>query len=153
MSRRLILVAIATLTLAIAGCATDQGQQQQTGTVVGGVLGGVLGSQIGGGRGTTAAIIVGTIAGAAIGGNIGRTMDEVDRMRMAQTLETQPTGSSNQWRNPDSGANYTVTPTRTFEQNQRPCREYTMDAVIDGRLEQVTGTACRSPSGEWVTQN
>ena len=153
MIKNLVIIASLGLFLAISGCATQQGQQEQTGAIIGGALGGILGSQVGGGRGTTAAIIVGTIAGAAIGGNVGRTMDEVDRMRMAQTLETQPTGSSTQWSNPDSGANYTVTPTRTFETNQQPCREFTMDAVIDGQVERVTGTACRTPGGEWKMQN
>jgi len=84
MIKNLVIVASLGLFLAISGCATQQGQQEQTGAIIGGALGGILGSQVGGGRGTTAAIIVGTIAGAAIGGNVGRTMDEVDRMRMAQ---------------------------------------------------------------------
>ena len=95
------------LATAISGCATDQGPQEQTGMVIGGILGGVLGSQVGGGHGRTAAIIAGTLAGAAIGGAIGRNMDETDRMRTAQTLETVRTGVPAQWRNPDTGNEYT----------------------------------------------
>ncbi|HKJ76492.1 MAG TPA: RT0821/Lpp0805 family surface protein [Gammaproteobacteria bacterium] len=137
--------------LAVAGCA-HQGQQEQTGMVIGGVLGGLLGSQVGGGRGRTAAIIAGTMAGAAIGGAVGRSMDEVDRMKTAATLENVRTGVSSSWRNPDTGHRYSVTPTETYETSRGPCREYTIDADIGGRTEKVYGTACRQSDGSWRIQ-
>ena len=140
------------LATTVSGCATSQGPQEQTGMVIGGILGGVLGSQVGGGHGRTAAIIAGTLAGAAIGGAIGRNMDETDRMRTAQTLETVRTGVPAQWRNPDTGNEYTVVPTRTYDTASGPCREYTIDAVIGGRKEKVYGTACRQPDGSWRIQ-
>lgn len=144
----LVSMALATL-VSLAGCATYQGQQEQAGMVIGGVLGGVLGTQVGGGRGRTAAIIAGTLAGAAIGGSVGRSMDELDRMKTAQTLETVRTDVPAQWRNPDTGNHYTVVPTRTYETSAGPCREYTIDAMIGGRPEKVYGTACRQPDGSW----
>jgi surface antigen len=97
----------------------------------------------------TAAIIAGTLAGAAIGGAIGRSMDEVDRMKTASTLESVRTGVSSRWQNPDTGYQYAVTPTRTYETSAGPCREYTIDASIGGRTEEVYGTACRQPDGSW----
>jgi surface antigen len=145
-------VAFASL-VSLSGCATYQGQQEQAGMVIGGVLGGVLGSQVGGGRGRTAAIIAGTLAGAAIGGAVGQSMDEVDRMKTAQTLETVRTGVPSQWRNPDTDNRYTVVPTRTYETTAGPCREYTIDASIGGRPEKVYGTACRQSDGSWQVQN
>lgn len=33
-----------------------------------------------------------------------------------------------------------------------PCREYTIDALIDGRERIVNGTACREPDGTWRVQ-
>jgi surface antigen len=146
--KALASIALATL-VSLAGCATYQGQQEQAGMVIGGVLGGVLGSQVGGGRGRTAAIIAGSLAGAAIGGSLGRSMDELDRMKTAQTLETVRTGVQTQWRNPDTGNQYTVVPTRTYETQTGPCREYSIDAVIGGQNEKVYGTACRQPDGSW----
>jgi surface antigen len=140
-------------TLLFSGCASYQGEHEQTGMVIGGVLGGLLGSQVGRGDGRTAAIIIGTLAGTAIGGSIGQSMDETDRMRTNTTLETVRTGVSSRWRNPDSGNSYTVTPTRTYETEGAPCREYTIDAVIGGKPEKVYGTACRQPDGSWKTQN
>ncbi len=138
--------------LGVTACATPP-TQEQTGTVVGGVLGGVLGSQVGGGDGRTAATIAGSLAGAFIGGAIGRSMDETDRLKVARTLETERTGSSAHWRNPDSGNQYTVTPTRTYETAGTPCREYVVDGTVGGRKEKIYGTACRQADGTWRTAN
>lgn len=140
-------------TLVLAGCASNP-TNQDIGTVLGGVLGGIGGSQIGEGQGRTAAIIVGTLVGAAIGGSIGRTMDDVDRMKVASALENSPTNRSTTWRNPDSGNRYTVTPRRTYRQaEQTYCREYSMEAQIGGRREELYGTACRQPDGRWRMQS
>jgi surface antigen len=153
MNGRLILTVALSSTLLLPGCA-DYGRQEQTGMVIGGALGGLLGAQAPGKHGDwrTAAIIAGTMAGAAIGGSIGRNMDEVDRMKTAQTLEAVRTGVPSTWRNPDSGAQYTVTPTRTVVTSAGPCRDYTVNAVIEGRQETVHGTACRQADGSWRTQ-
>ena len=149
-SIKTVLISFTSAAVLLAGCATPP-SQEQTGMVIGGVLGGVLGSQIGQGKGTTAAIIAGTLIGGGIGGAIGRSMDEVDRLKTAQTLETVRTGVGSQWRNPDSGNTYTVVPTKTVETSSGPCREYTIDAVIGGRPEKVYGTACRQSDGSWKT--
>jgi surface antigen len=117
--------------------------------VIGGVLGGVVGSQVGRGHGRTAATIVGTLVGAAVGGAVGRSMDDADRLKTAHALENVRTGVPSTWRNPDTGNEFTVTPTRTQESSQGPCREYTVDAVIAGKPDKVYGTACRQPDGSW----
>lgn len=135
--------------LGVSGCATDTGPKENAGMIVGGLLGGVLGHQVGGGRGQTAATALGTLIGASIGGSVGRSMDDVDRMKVGATLETTRTGVTSRWENPDSGHEYAVTPTRTYETAEGPCREYTMEAQIGGQTEQVYGTACRQPDGSW----
>lgn len=152
MRRKTLLTFIAASAFAVAGCTPYQGQNEQAGMVIGGLLGGVLGSQVGGGSGRTAAIIAGTLIGSHVGSRVGITMDEVDRMRTAQSLETVRTGVPSQWRNPDTGNQYTVVPTRTYNTASGPCREYTMDAVIGGRNEKVYGTACRTADGDWQIQ-
>src|SRR5690554_2395226 len=101
MKRVITLIAVAALTTGISGC---QMNKQAVGSGVGGVAGGVLGSNIGGGTGRTAAIIGGTLLGAMIGGHIGSEMDELDRRRTYETFENTPTGRSNSWNNPDTGA-------------------------------------------------
>ncbi|WJW74368.1 RT0821/Lpp0805 family surface protein [Thiohalobacter sp. IOR34] len=151
--KRLMTSAVLAASVAVSGCAGYQGSNEQAGMIIGGVLGGVLGSQVGKGHGRTVAIIAGTLAGAAIGGSIGRSMDETDRLKTAQTLENVRTGVPSSWRNPDTGNQYTVVPTRTYETAEGPCREYTIDAVIGGRKETAYGTACRQPDGSWKIQN
>lgn len=136
------------LVVALPGCAT--GPKEGTGMVIGGIIGGVLGSQVGSGRGRTTATVIGALAGSAIGSGIGRQMDELDRMKMSATLETTRTGVATTWTNPDTGYDYRMEPTRTYESAEGPCREYTLDAEIGGRTEQVYGTACRQPDGSWL---
>jgi surface antigen len=150
--RGIRVVAMAGL-VGLAGCANYQGQQEQAGMVIGGVLGGVLGQEVGRGSGRIAATIVGTLAGAAIGGAVGRSMDDTDRLKAAYALENVRTGVPSTWQNPDTGAHYSVVPTRTYETPAGPCREYVIDAMIGGRVEQVYGTACRQPDGSWQVQS
>lgn len=148
MKRTFLTVTVATLCLTLAGCAA-QGPREETGMVIGGLLGGLLGAQAGDHHLRPVAIVAGTIIGASIGGSIGSYMDETDRLRAGQTLETVRTGISSAWRNPDTGVQYQLTPTSTYETTQGPCREYTMNALIGGRHEQVYGTACRQADGSW----
>ena len=143
-----IMILGLTASLALAGCETAT--KQQAGAVIGGIAGGALGSQIGGGRGTTVAIIGGTLLGAALGGYLGQQMDENDRYRAQYALEHTPTQQTYTWENPDSGRRYAVTPTRTYESNSGPCREYSTEGWIDGRRETIYGTACRQADGSWV---
>lgn len=136
------------LTLSI-GCETmSQADQAE---IVGGVIGGVVGAQIGEGRGRTVAIIIGTLAGAMIGRHVGETMDEADRVNTARSLNDSRTGEATTWVNPDTGYEYTVTPTRTFEESGGPCREFRLDATVGDRSDQeVYGTACLQADGSWL---
>lgn len=152
MTRIIAGMVVALLGVSVVGCTTDP-NKEQVGTVVGGVLGGIVGHQVGRGSGRTVATIAGTLVGAVVGGQIGRYMDEQDRLRAAQVLETHRTGQPGSWRNPDTGNRYTVTPTRTYDTREGPCREYTMDARIGGRPEQVYGRACRQQDGSWKIVN
>ena len=151
MKRKILSATVIATLLTFSGCTT-QPTNQEAGMVIGGILGGVLGSQVGHGDGTTAAIIVGTLLGGAIGGAVGRSMDDTDRLKTAHSLETVRTGVPSRWKNPDSGNSYTVVPTKTIETTAGPCREYMIDAVVAGKLEQVYGTACRQADGSWKTQ-
>jgi surface antigen len=119
------------------------------GGVIGGAAGGVIGSQFGKGSGKTAATIGGTIAGVLIGGAIGRSMDEADQACLAQTLEQAPPQHVVAWSNPDGG-HYRVVPLEGYEDRQgRICRDYRTTATIEGRQQQLYGTACRQPDGSW----
>lgn len=146
-----LLTLLVTSILLLSGCATGTGPKQEAGMVIGGVLGGLLGSQVDEDDPDfrRIAIIAGTLMGSAIGSSIGQSMDDTDRLLAGQTLETVRTGVSSRWRNPDSGVEYSVTPTRTYSRGEQPCREFTLMALIGGRDEEVYGTACRQGDGSW----
>lgn len=152
MHARTVVAVLIAGSVALGGCANEP-TQQEAGMVIGGILGGILGAQVGSGSGRTAATIVGSIIGASVGGAIGRSMDEQDRMKVGHTLETVRTGVPSTWQNPDTGAAYTVVPTRTYDAQSGPCREYSVDAVIRGKTEKAYGTACRQPDGSWQIVN
>lgn len=133
------------LSVGVSACATHQ----QTGALIGGATGAAVGSTIGKGGGRTAAIILGAILGTAVGARIGQSMDEQDRINTAYAMERNPTGTTSSWVNPDTGASYAVTPTRTYDTAQGPCREFTMNANVGGQPQQVYGTACRQADGSW----
>jgi len=148
--RKTLVATVTASVLALAGCQTTKEDQ---GRVLGAIAGGLLGNQVGGGSGRTAATIAGTILGGYIGGNIGRQMDDGDRYRAGEALESTPTYQSSSWENPDTGNRYSVTPTRTYTAASGPCREYTTEAWIDGKRETVYGTACRQSDGTWQAAN
>jgi surface antigen len=149
MLRNFAIAAAACSALLLLGCSTAPSKQDQ-GMLIGAIAGGILGHQVGGGSGQVLATMVGTVAGAAIGGSIGRTMDDYDRLNTTAALENVRTGVSSTWVNPDTGYEYVVTPTNTYDSGTGPCREYTMDATIGGQTEQIYGTACRQADGSWV---
>jgi uncharacterized protein YcfJ len=81
---------------------------------------------------------IGMATGAVLGGVIGHQFGSGSGNTIATT-----------WKNPNTGQNYTVTPTRTYEGASGPCREFKSTTVIDAREEVVHGTACRQPDGSW----
>jgi len=152
MLKKLMLISGASALLLASACTTTPTQEDQ-GVIIGAIAGGLLGNQIGHGGGRAVATMVGAMAGAMIGGSIGRHMDEQDQIKTSLALENVRTGVPATWVNPDTGYEYAVTPTRTYDSGTGPCREYTMDATIGGKTEQVYGTACRQPDGSWQAQN
>ncbi len=93
--------------LSLAACASDQGDKQTLGTLIGAGLGGLAGSQVGSGTGQLVAVGAGVLLGGLLGNEIGKSLDKADQAyaeRNAQeTLEYQQTGATSSWVNPDSG--------------------------------------------------
>jgi len=125
------------------------------GSAIGGLAGGVLGNQIGSGRGKVLATVGGVVAGALIGNSIYQGMQRADELRVARTLETVPSGQVVEWRNPDTGARYRMTPKPAFKDaaSRRNCRDYTTWAFVDGYERELNGTACRTSDGRWELVN
>ena len=145
-------VIASTLLLAVAVTACEN-PKQAIGTVGGGALGAWAASNIGKGRGNVVATAVGGVLGALAGGYIGGQLDKADRERADRTtqqaLENSQTGQVAQWSNPDSGHSGTITPIRTFQRDGRSCRDFKQAIYIDGKVQEATGVACRTPDGSW----
>jgi len=151
----LLLLGVCLSVLPIPSVAEDcQGNKEVVGTVVGALLGGLLGSQVGGGSGKKAATVLGVVAGGYAGNRYGESLDCQDQQYHSQTaheaLEYQPAGRPSSWQNPDSGHSGSITPVKTWQRdNGQYCRDYTQSIVIDGKVEEAKGTACRDDSGSW----
>lgn len=131
-----------------------QGNKEAIGTVAGAILGGLLGSQVGKGSGKKAATVLGAVAGGYMGNRYGESLDCQDQQYHSQTaheaLEYQPAGRPSSWNNPDSGHSGSITPVRTWQRDDgQYCRDFTQSIVIDGKVEDGKGTACREDDGTW----
>jgi len=154
------LIALVTLALLMSSCATmTEGVKDNPKAVLGTLLGGAAGAGIAAAAGGGTGAIVGAgLGGALIGGVIGNRLDARDK-RMAseaaqRAFESNHTGQSTVWKNPDSGNSGTITPTRTTQlANGQYCREYKQTVVIGGEQNQAYGTACRQPDGTWRMQS
>lgn len=140
MKKFMMIATCSLLSLSVVGC--DTMTKQDVGVVTGGTVGALVGSRFGGGSGRALAIAAGAVAGALIGGQIGQSMDRQDRQYVYQALDTN---RSTSWVNPNTGNQYTVTPTSTSGY----CREYRTTAVINGKTQNIYGKACRQPDGSW----
>lgn len=142
-----ILMTVLLTVVLITGCVANR---QEAGALTGAVVGAAVGSTVGRGHGRALAVWLGAVVGASIGSAIGQHMDEHDRLKTANVLETQRTNTSTSWVNPDTRNSYTVTPVRTYSMpSGTPCREFTLDATIGGKVEEIYGTACRQADGSW----
>lgn len=148
-----LLVGAISCMVFVAGCQNNQ----DTGTLIGAGTGAAIGSLFGNGTGQLVAVGLGAVGGALIGGKIGQNMDETDKLKTQQTLESTPDHKSTQWKDPNKEVTYTVTPTHTYQKSSgQYCREYLTTAIIDGKEQKMYGTACRQPDGSWKevrTQN
>ena len=137
----------------LVGCEGDPDSHQKFGTLLGAVGGGLLGAQFGSGSGKLAMVALGTMGGAFLGNRIGENMDQVDRMKHQQAIDsaaTAPVGQTISWNNPDSGNSGTVKSVRDGTSSDgQYCREYQQTVTIGGKTEEAFGTACQQPDGSW----
>lgn len=153
-----VLIALGLSATVLAGCGggamVPPPSNAQTGAITGSVLGGVIGHQFGKGDGQKAATVLGAILGGYIGGNIGAQMDQQDQAYVADSIAT---GRPATWQNPNTGYKYTTTPgpvyQTTYQNQQTVCRPATIQAVINGQVQNVQMKACRGANGQWQAAN
>lgn len=120
--------------------------------LLGAAIGGLIGSKIGDGKGQMAATAAGTLIGYMLAGKLMDYMDNSDRQRTYQTLESVQNNQTVAWQNPNTLADYEVTPVNAYKVNNQDCREYITRATIDDHSEEIKGTACRQANGNWQIQ-
>jgi len=148
--KKLTLILLPILLIAMTSCATNKGQK---GAGVGAAGGAIIGQAIGR---NTEATLIGAAVGGLLGYIVGNEMDKYDRQRLNQTYESAPSGTPTTWHNPDNGNSYQVTPEPAYyppSQPQAPCRKAEILATIDGKTEKTYTTACRNSEGQWELQN
>ncbi|MHA1537134.1 MAG: RT0821/Lpp0805 family surface protein [Alphaproteobacteria bacterium] len=142
-------------TPAQAACNQGAGTKEIIGTIGGAVIGGLIGSRIGGGTGRAIAIAGGVVIGGALGNMIGKTLDcdDVKRHNQAtyQAMNGNRNGTATAWRNPNTGAHGSTTPTSTYTNNNGdPCRNFdTTVTNANGQSQSGQGVACRNSNGGW----
>lgn len=143
--------------LLLAGCANqDSGpdlDESDAGQILGGVAGAAAGSQIGSGSGRTIATVAGALIGSMVGERIGARMEQNDMQRTGSVLEENRTGETTAWVNPDTGNEFRVTPTETWERGGRPCRAFEFHVETDRGEDRQRRTACRTADGVWEVQS
>jgi surface antigen len=153
--RRGHITVVAVAALLVTGCENARERPKEVvGTILGAAGGAVAGAQFGRGTGRLVAVAVGTLAGAWIGTEIGRSLDRADRAHMERltqsTLETQPSGTTTIWTNPDTDFETTVKPSPAFVDEQgRQCRPFQQTVTLKGDTELIQGLACREADGTW----
>lgn len=155
-TKSIITTGLIALTLSssvlLSGCGATSNEQSHT--IAGSVIGGAIGRQFGKGDGKNAMTVVGAIIGGMVGGNVGRNLDRQDQQKVNQTLESTPNYQKVAWNNNNTNTQYEFTPINKYEGKingtRTQCRDYVMDAWIDGRVQQVKGRACKNNRGEWI---
>jgi surface antigen len=150
-----LLVAFPALSCQTLADATRDNPKAVLGSLGGAAAGAGIAAIAGGGAGW---IVAAGLAGGLLGGAIGHHLDNKDKQMAAEAaaraFESNRTGQSAGWKNPDSGNSGSITPTKTYQAaSGQYCREYRQDVIIGGEKQQAYGTACRQPDGSWKIQS
>jgi surface antigen len=131
----------------------DSGQGAALGAAAGGTAGAIIGAASSHGRHQWAATAGGAILGLVLGGAVGHAADTLDQDCAAEAVAYGPVGAPVGWQSPTYGTEYQVTPVRQYAAQGTTCREYVANAAVNGRWQQVHGTACMQPDGSWRVVN
>jgi surface antigen len=140
------MILVLSLALVAAGCAN----KAQSGAAAGATAGALVGALTSKNKLTGAAIGAG--AGLLLGYVIGNELDKNDQKQINHTLETQPSGQTTTWKNPDSGRYYSATPEPAYTgPDNRTYRDIWIETTdSEGKPQKVKAKAYRNDDGTWV---
>jgi surface antigen len=150
-AKRTTSLATAVVLLGAVTACQNTGTKTQIGAAGGAAAGGLIAAATGtGAAGIAAGVILGGLAGGALGNMLDQRDQELQQQAYQQAMESQKTGQSSSWVNPDSGHTGSIEPTRTYQNSSgQYCRDFQQTVTVDGRTETATGTACRQADGTW----
>jgi surface antigen len=98
----------------------------------------------------------GKLAGLSIINSADIQLDKHDKeyiTRSSQSaLNNAKAGETTQWRNPDSGSHGSFkVMTDINAEGKVECRKYNQTVCVNGKTKQLSGKACRTPGGSWLT--
>jgi surface antigen len=151
-------IALVMTVCVLTSCSTlQQTPPPGTKTLIGGAggaaAGGLLASQLSHGNGVLTA--AGTLLGGLTGAALGSLLDTKDRQTLRQVIQqapTAPVGTVSPWGDPRTGQSGEIIWEQWHPQPQGLCRQYRLEAVIDGQRAVVTGCAVRRADGTWELQ-
>jgi surface antigen len=132
------------------GCSNLNKAQQGAG--LGAMSGALIGSMTS--HGDTKATLIGAGIGLGLGYILGNEWDKYDNRKIAETLETVPSGQSTTWKNPNTNKTYKATPKtpeyKRVNNKVRIYRDIEIESYVDGRKELVKARAYRDTDGRWA---
>lgn len=141
MKRLVMILALFTALSVAAGCANRAQEGAGIGTLAGATIGALtfkdkaLGAAVGAG------------VGMMMGYIVGNEWDKADEQKVQQTLEHTPSDQSTTWTNPDTGNEYSATPTPPYLQDNRVYRDVAIKDQKTGKT--VVAKAWRDDKGVW----
>lgn len=135
------------------GISAGTCDRETMGAVLGGIAGGIIGNKTASSDKKTIGTLAGVVLGVVIGKELNHSMDKTDAQCTGQALERARDGQAVVWNNPDNGHQYSVTPYKSYQQDDgRYCRKYNATVKDDGKAQQYQETACRNQDGLWERQ-
>ena len=94
--------------------------------------------------------LVGCATKFVVKGPIGESMSEDDVAKTQQALEQVEFEQPQEWTNPHTKNQYTITTNRIFKNdNGKKCHEYAIFATINEKQQQMISKACRQAYNSW----
>ena len=123
------------------GCAN----KAQQGATMGGLAGATIGALTFKDKLLGAA--VGAGVGVLMGYIVGNEWDKHDEAQVQRTLESNKSGQATSWKNPDTGKEYSATPSDPYMADNRVYRDIVIKDDVDG--DKVMAKAWRDDKGVW----
>lgn len=142
MQRVALIVTLSCFLIAGFGCASNKAQE---GATVGGLAGATIGALTFKDKMLGAA--VGAGVGVLMGYIVGNEWDKSDEEKLQSTLETNKSGETSSWTNPDTGESYSATPDHPYMEDQRVYRDVVIKDEKEGHT--IMAKAWRDDNGVW----